>query len=100
MTMPDEDMMPEQLYAWRHGDDEPMIGTWMDRQDPIGEPTVKYLRATPERLAAKEMLAALEELIEGHLRWVDLGDGIRISGPSPDQWEAARAIIAKAKGQS
>jgi hypothetical protein len=50
--------------------------------------------------AAPELLEVLEDLIEGHLRWVDLGDGIRISGPSPGQWEAARAAIAKAKGQS
>jgi hypothetical protein len=57
--------------------------------------------AEVERLKAlnAEMLETLEELIEGHLRWVDLGDGIRISGPSPGQWEAARAIIAKARGQ-
>lgn len=45
---------PEVIYAWQHGDDEPLNGMWIDTQDPCNL-GVRYILAT--RADRREALA-------------------------------------------
>jgi hypothetical protein len=94
MTMPDE--------AWL----DPVWNHYFSEQGKHDDCEL-YLRATPERLAVKEMLAALEQthnLLTGHVKdmWgcdAKCGDRDCTCGYYK-QLSINRAIIAKAKGQS
>jgi hypothetical protein len=94
MTMPDE--------IWSGNN-----GVWFDWEPSFRSDTTHYLRATPERLAAKEMLAALEQthnLLTGHVQdmWgcnANCGDRDCTCGYYK-QLSINRAIIAKARGRA
>lgn len=42
--------LPETIYCWRHGDDEPINGMWLECNDSAN-PGVKYVREHAEREA-------------------------------------------------
>ena len=69
--------------------------------DECGLPTIKYLKATPEREAASDMLAALQGamVIIETVPWPDdISDGVRAAF---DMRRAAiQSAIAKAEGRA
>lgn len=65
--------------------------------DDCGLPTVKYLKATPEREAAPEMLAALKETV---LQLEYLADKFGETGTGAAVLSRVEAVIAKAEGRA
>lgn len=71
--------MPDQIYAWRHGDDEPINGMWLECDDPANPADAKYIRAETAAPVVdgdvREALAALKKCVEAHERFYYKKDG-------------------------
>jgi len=91
---------PEVIYLQCEEDDLPY--NWEDTtwcSDKINEYDVKYIRATPENMAAPELLAALKDMLSGW-KYIRHSHGDLYGVGWDRAQEAAEAAIAKAEGKS